>query len=90
MSHDLYVLDAQYSHSPTRPRVLVRCGRCGHLGIGMIDTDGDRRIAARYDSQFDTGHWWGFDDLRLLGMPSACPGADWRSQPRRATCQSRR
>lgn len=74
MRHDFYVIDATYSHSDVRPRVLVRCGACGHLGIGMIESAGDRRIAARYDSQFDTGHWWGFEDLRLLGIPHECPG----------------
>lgn len=75
MTHDLYIVDGQFAHRPIRPRVLVRCGQCGQLGVGMIDTPGDRRIADRYDSEFDTGHWWGFDSLRLLGMPDECPGA---------------
>ena len=78
MRHDLYVLDAQFAHSEQRPRVLVRCGCCGRLGVGMIETAGDRVVAARYDSQHDTGHWWGFDSLRLLGMPARCPGGRWR------------
>lgn len=72
--HDLYVVDAQFAHRDINPRVLVRCGRCNMLGIGMIETIGDRRIARRYDSQYDTGHWWNFDDLRLLGISSSCPG----------------
>lgn len=73
--HDLYIVDAKYAHRDIRPRVLVRCGRCNRLGIGMIETIGDRRIARRYDAEYDTGHWWNFDDLRLLGIPSFCPGA---------------
>jgi hypothetical protein len=73
--HDLYVADAKYAHQTHRPRVLVRCAKCGHLGIGMIETAGDRVIARRYDTEFDTGWWWGFDELKLLGMPTACPAA---------------
>lgn len=70
--HDLYVVDAQYAHEHVRPRVLVQCGRCNRLGVGMIETIGDRAIARRHDTKHDTGHWWGFDDLKLLGMPSSC------------------
>lgn len=73
-SHDLYVVDAQFAHMDVRPRVLVRCGKCSMLGVGMIETIGDRAIARRYDAQCDTGHWWGFDDLKVLGMTSRCPG----------------
>lgn len=90
MTHDLYVVDGQYAHAAARPRVLVRCVRCGRLGIGMIEAAGDRLTASRHDSEHDAGHWWNFDNLRLLGMPGDCPGSHWSHRQEKHPCQSKR
>lgn len=72
--HDLYVTDATHALHPLMPRVLVRCCRCGRLGTGLIETEGDRAYALLKDRQFDTGEWWHFESLRIIGSASApCP-----------------
>ena len=72
--HDLYVTDACYALDTVAPRVLLRCSRCGRLGVGVIETQSDREYAATKDRQFDTGEWWNFDSLRITGAAGApCP-----------------
>jgi hypothetical protein len=73
--HDLYVTDATYAISPLVPRVLLRCERCGCLGVGIIETQSDRDYAATMDREFDAGEWWHFDALRIIGSAAAeCTG----------------
>ena len=69
--HDLYVTDATHALSPPAPRVLLRCCRCGRLGVGLIETASDRRYAATKDREFDTGEWWDFESLRIIGSVAA-------------------
>ena len=69
--HDLYVTDARYAADQLAPRVLLRCARCGCLGVGMIDTQEDREYAATKDRDFDTGEWWDFERLRIIGSAAA-------------------
>lgn len=69
--HDLYVTDASHALSQVAPRVLLRCARCGRLGVGIIETQGDRDYAATRDRQFDTGEWWDFEALRITGSAAA-------------------
>jgi len=77
--HDLYVTDATHALHPMVPRVLVRCCRCGRLGVGVIETDADRAYAGLRDREFDTGEWWFFDALRIVGSTAApCPRLDAR------------
>lgn len=72
--HDLYVTDAKYATDPLVPRVLLRCCRCGRLGVGLIESSRDREYAASKDSEYDTGEWWHFEDLRITGSAaSPCP-----------------
>jgi len=72
--HDLYVTDATHALHPMVPRVLVRCCRCGRLGVGVIETDADRAYTSLMDREFDTGEWWCFDALRIIGSTAApCP-----------------
>ena len=75
--HDLYVTDARYATDPLVPRVLLRCVRCGRLGVGMIESQSDRDYAATKDREFDTGEWWSFERLRIIGSAAAqCPRGD--------------
>lgn len=72
--HDLYVADARFATDPMMPRVLLRCCRCGRLGVGMIETAGDLSYAATMDREFDTGVAWDFEALRIIGSAAApCP-----------------
>lgn len=72
--HDLYVTDARFAADPLVPRVLLRCCRCGRLGVGMIDTESDRDYAATMDREFDIGMAWDFESLRVVGSAAApCP-----------------
>ncbi len=73
-AHDLYVFDARFATDPVTPRVQLRCCRCGRLGVGLIETAGDRAYAATKDREFDTGEWWDFEALRIIGSVAApCP-----------------
>jgi hypothetical protein len=51
--------------------VLLRCEQCGCLGVGIIETKSDRDYAATMDREFDTGEWWQFDALRIIGSAAA-------------------
>ena len=72
--HDLYVTDASFAAGALVPRVLLRCSRCSCLGIGIIETQGDRDYAAIKDRQYDTGEWWDFEALRITGMADCAAG----------------
>lgn len=72
--HDYYVTEAGHALSPIAPRVLLRCCRCNTLAIGLIVSDGDREHAATKDREFDTGEWWDFEELKITGAASECPG----------------
>jgi hypothetical protein len=72
--HDLYVTDAAYAVDAMVPRVLLRCARCSRLGVGLIDTQSDRDYARLKDREFDTGEWWHFDELMIIGsLDAVCP-----------------
>lgn len=71
--HDWYVTEATYATSPVASRVLLRCCRCNSLAIGLIQADDDRKYAGTKDRQFDTGEWWDFKDLKIMGAATSCP-----------------
>lgn len=72
--HNLHVTDARFATDPLVPRVLLRCCRCGRLGVGMIETESDRAYAATMDREFDTGVAWDFESLRIIGSAATrCP-----------------
>lgn len=71
--HDYYVTEADRALCTIAPRVLLRCCRCNTLAIGLISSDRDREYAATKDRQFDTGEWWDFEGLKIIGAASECP-----------------
>lgn len=77
VGHDLYVTDARFATDCISPRVLLRCAKCGRLGVGMIETASDRTYAATMDREYETGIAWDFEAMRIIGSAAApCPRGD--------------